>query len=56
MMIEHLTQRSVLEASQLYEPPFNQIHYEEIDGVFNDGDADNIIFEVLEAFNQSTVA
>lgn len=55
MMIEHLTQRGVLEASQLYEPPFNQIHYEGIDGVFNDGDADEI-FEVVEAFNQSAVA
>ena len=28
MLIEHLTQNGVLDASQLYEPPFNQIHYE----------------------------
>ena len=55
MLIEHLTMRGILEASQLYEPPFNQIHYEGIDGVFGDGDADNI-FGVVEAFNQSAVA
>jgi type I restriction enzyme R subunit len=36
-------------------PPFNQIHFEGIDGAFNDGDADEI-FEVVEAFNQSVVA
>lgn len=52
MMIEHLTQRGVLEPSQLYEPPFNQIHYEGIDGVFGDSDADEI-FEVVEAFNEA---
>ncbi len=55
MVIEHLTIRGTLEASQLYEPPFNQIHYEGIDGVFSDGDADNI-FGVVEAFNESAVA
>jgi len=55
MVIEHLTIRGTLEASQLYEPPFNQIHYEGIDGVFEDGDADNI-FGVVEAFNESAVA
>lgn len=55
MMIEHLTMRGTLEVSQLYEPPFNQIHYEGIDGVFSDRDADNI-FEVVEAFNHSAVA
>lgn len=55
MVIDHLTIRGTLEASQLYEPPFNQIHYEGIDGVFGDGDADNI-FGVVEAFNESAVA
>nr|WP_228140713.1 hypothetical protein [Acinetobacter sp. TGL-Y2] len=52
MLIDHLTQNDVLAAAQLYEPPFNQIHYEGIDGVFNDGDADNI-FGVIEMFNQN---
>ena len=52
MLIEHLTQNGVLEAAQLYEPPFNQIHFEGIDGVFSDGDADNI-FGVVEAFNEA---
>ena len=55
MMIEHLTIRGTLEASQLYEPPFNQVHFEGIDGVFNDGDADHI-FGVVEALNESAVA
>ncbi|MGQ9374310.1 DEAD/DEAH box helicase family protein [Acinetobacter tandoii] len=55
MIIEHLTIRGTLEASQLYEPPFNQIHYEGIDGVFADSDADNI-FGVVEVFNESAVA
>lgn len=48
MMIKHLTQRGVLEVSQLYEPPFNQVYYEGID-------ADEI-FAVVDAFNQSAVA
>lgn len=52
MLIDHLTQNGVLEAAQLYEPPFNQIHYEGIDGVFGDADADNI-FGVVEAFNEA---
>ena len=55
MVIDHLTIRGTLEASQLYEPPFDQIHYEGIDGVFSDKDADNI-FGVVEAFNESAVA
>lgn len=55
MVIDHLTIRGTLEASQLYEPPFNQIHYEGIDGVFGDADTDNI-FGVVEAFNGSAVA
>lgn len=55
MVIEHLAIRGTLDASQLYEPPFNQIHFEGIDGVFGDGDADNI-FGVVEAFNASAVA
>ena len=49
MMIEHLTQNGVLDAAQLYEPPFNQIHYYGIDG---DEDVDNI-FGVVEAFNKA---
>ena len=55
MIIDQLTKQGKLQAIRLYEPPFNQIHYEGIDGVFNDGDADEI-FEVVEAFNQSAVA
>ncbi|MFX6427714.1 DEAD/DEAH box helicase family protein [Acinetobacter baumannii] len=52
MMIDHLTQNGMLDAAQLYEAPFNQIHYEGLDGVFDDADADNI-FGVVEAFNEA---
>ena len=55
MIMEHLTKRGVMQSSQLYEPPFSQMHYEGLDGVFNNEDADNII-GVVEAFNQSAVA
>lgn len=55
MIIKHLTMRGTLEASQLYEPPFNQMHYKGIDGMFADGDADNIL-SVVQAFNESAVA
>lgn len=55
MIIDHLTMRGTLDAAQLYEPPFNQIHYEGVEGVFGDADADNI-FGVVEAFNESAVA
>lgn len=44
-----------MQPAQLYEPPFSQLHYEGLDGVFNGNDADNII-GVVEAFNQSAVA
>lgn len=37
---------------QFYEPLFNQVHFEEIDGVFSDGDADNI-YGVVDAFNEA---
>ncbi|MCF9046588.1 DEAD/DEAH box helicase family protein [Acinetobacter nectaris] len=52
MIINHLTQNGALEAAQLYEPPFNQIHYAGIGGVFNDADVDNI-FGVVNAFNEA---
>ncbi|WP_180054477.1 DEAD/DEAH box helicase family protein [Acinetobacter sp. YH12113] len=52
MVIEHLTIRGTLQPEQLYEPPFSQIHFEGIDGVFTGGDADNIL-NVVEAFNKA---
>lgn len=48
MVIDHLTRNGMLDAAQFYEPPFNQIHYEGIDGVFTDGDVDNI-FSLVKA-------
>lgn len=50
MIIEQLTKQGKLEASRLYEPPFNQIHYEGIEGLFSDNDIDKI-FETVENFN-----
>ncbi len=41
-----------VEAAQLYEPPFNQIHYEGIDGVLVMPMLTNI-FGVVEAFNEA---
>lgn len=55
MIVEHLTIRGTLAADQLYEPPFNQIHYEGVDGVFKGADVNNI-FDVVAAFNESAVA
>ena len=51
LIIEHLTKNGSLKAEQLYEPPFNGIHYEGVDGVFpNMQDAD-AIFEILAQFD-----
>lgn len=36
----------------MHEPRFNQIHFEGIDGVFRDGNTDNIL-GVVEAFNEA---
>lgn len=55
MIIEHLTQHGTLEAGQLYEPPFSQMHYQGLDGIFPDAEADHIV-EVVETFNHSAAA
>lgn len=55
MVIDHLTKNGVLQAHQLYEPPFNQIHYEGIDGVFKEAEADNIV-QMIKQINDSAVA
>lgn len=43
MIIDRLVSNGVVEPGQLYEPPFTGIHYEGLDGTFEDADADAII-------------
>ena len=43
MIIEQLTKNGALEVGQLYEPPFNGVHYKGIDGIFKGGDADEVV-------------
>ena len=51
MIIEHLTKNGMMEVSQLYDAPFNQLHFEGVDGVFGEREADQIatIVEELSA-------
>jgi type I restriction enzyme R subunit len=51
MIIERLTQSGVMDAGQLYEPPFTGIHQEGLDGAFPNSDADGII-AVIEMINR----
>ena len=39
----------------LYEPPFSDIHYEGLDGVFSDDHADKIV-SIVRTFNDSAGA
>lgn len=50
MIIDELTKHGSLDASRLYEAPFNQIHFEGIDGLFAENEIDNI-FDTIEIFN-----
>lgn len=43
MIIERLTRHGTVDPAQLYEPPFTGVHYEGLDGAFNDDDADAIL-------------
>ena len=47
MIIDHLTQKGVMDAGLLYEQPFTGIHYEGLDGLFPSATADEIV-NVLE--------
>jgi type I restriction enzyme R subunit len=48
MIIDRLTKQGVMEAGQLYEPPFTALHHEGLDGTFGDADADAIVAVVSE--------
>lgn len=50
MIIDHLTQKGVMDAGRLYEQPFTGIHYEGLDGVFPDASADEIA-GIVEGIN-----
>lgn len=51
-IIDYLTQNGVMDAGLLYEPPFTDLHYEGLDGVFPPDDADKII-AIVRSFNES---
>ena len=55
MIIERLTRQGVMEAGQLYEPPFTALHHEGLDGTFGDADADAIV-ATITAINRSAAA
>jgi type I restriction enzyme R subunit len=51
-IIDYLTQNGVMDAGLLYEPPFTDLHYEGLDGVFEPDDADQII-SIVRSFNET---
>ncbi|MDJ0845176.1 type I restriction endonuclease subunit R [Crocosphaera sp.] len=51
-IIDHLTKNGILEMEQLYQSPFTDYHYEGIDGIFNESEADEIV-ALIESFNQT---
>lgn len=55
MIIDKLTRGGLMDAGQLYEPPFTSIHHEGLDGAFGDGDADAIV-AILADINQKAAA
>ncbi|BAY47585.1 type III restriction enzyme res subunit [Scytonema sp. HK-05] len=52
IIIDYLTQNGVMDAGLLYEPPFTDLHYEGLDGVFEADDADQII-SIVRCFNET---
>ncbi|MGQ0503660.1 MAG: DEAD/DEAH box helicase family protein [Panacagrimonas sp.] len=55
MLIDRLTQAGVMDAGQLYEPPFTTVHHQGLDGAFGDGDATALV-GVLAAVNARAAA
>ncbi|MFW6296594.1 MAG: type I restriction-modification enzyme R subunit C-terminal domain-containing protein [Halothece sp.] len=54
-IIDYLTQNGVMDPGILYEPPFQDFHYEGLDGVFAEEEADNII-SIVQSFNETLSA
>ncbi|MDF3982142.1 DEAD/DEAH box helicase family protein [Luteibacter sp. PPL554] len=48
LIIERLTRFGVMDAGQLYDPPFTSLHHEGLDGTFDDGDANAIVDALAE--------
>ena len=51
-IIDYLTQNGVMNPGILYESPFTDIHYQGLDGVFNEDDADQIVM-LVRSFNET---
>ena len=51
-IIDYLTQNGVMNPELLYESPFTELHYEGLDGVFNEDDADQIV-SLVRSFNEA---
>jgi len=51
-IIDYLTQNGIMDPGLLYEPPFTHFHYEGLDGLFNDADAD-LIIATVRSFNET---
>ena len=49
-IIDHLTQKGIMDAGLLYEQPFTGIHYEGLDGVFPSATANEIV-NILDQIN-----
>ena len=54
IIIDYLTQNGIMNPGLLYESPFTDIHYEGLDGVFDENDAD-LIVSLVRSFS-ATVA
>ncbi|MBV6627977.1 MAG: DEAD/DEAH box helicase family protein [Rivularia sp. (in: Bacteria)] len=51
-IIDYLTQNGVMNPEILYESPFTDLHYQGLDGVFEDDNIDQIL-TIIESFNQT---
>lgn len=52
MIIDYLTSSGIMDAGQLYEQPFTEIHYEGLDGVFESAAAEEVI-AIVRSINEN---
>ena len=55
MIIDKLTQGGIMDPGQLYDPPFTSLHYQGLDGIFPDADAEAIV-AIIEEVNLRAAA
>ena len=55
MIVDHLTQKGIMDPGLLYEQPFTGVHHEGLDGVFSDAMADEIV-NILNSVKNNAVA